>query len=110
MKMKRELFLIEAFAHNYKLQESSLSNHGEVKIANHFLPKLEYNSPAFNTIPLLVQLTFLECGGMILGCSISQASLNLKADIASTEVPNPTRVEACRLSHGNVPRSRRHHH
>ncbi|XP_060195033.1 tabersonine-19-hydroxy-O-acetyltransferase-like [Lycium barbarum] len=62
---------IEAFAHNYNLQDILSNSDQTIKIANHFLPKLEDNSPASTTIVLLVQLTFLECGGMILGCSSS---------------------------------------
>ncbi|XP_060195040.1 stemmadenine O-acetyltransferase-like [Lycium barbarum] len=60
------VLFIEAFARNYNLQEILLCIN--TSILGQFVPQMD--SPLKNHL-LIVQVTFFECGGMILGCWVS---------------------------------------
>ncbi|KAK4736650.1 hypothetical protein R3W88_000347 [Solanum pinnatisectum] len=62
------VLFIEAFAHNYNLQEDILLSGIKTNTCGHFLPTLD---SLLQTHLLIVQVTFFACGGMILGCWVS---------------------------------------
>nr|UUR57724.1 ASAT4 [Nicotiana acuminata] len=58
---------IEAFVHNQRLEDILMSNPHEKALTKSFLP-LTFESFS-STVLLLVQVTFFECGGMVIGIS-----------------------------------------
>ncbi|KAL3347445.1 hypothetical protein AABB24_021225 [Solanum stoloniferum] len=62
------VLFIEAFAHNYNLQEDILLSGIKTNTCGHFLPTLD---SLLQTHLVIVQVTFFACGGMILGCWVS---------------------------------------
>nr|AFW03968.1 alcohol acyltransferase [Physalis peruviana] len=60
------VLFVEAFAHNCNLQEDILLSGNKTRVQ--FVPTLD---SLLQTHLLIVQVTFFECGGMILGCWVS---------------------------------------
>ncbi|XP_059281498.1 stemmadenine O-acetyltransferase-like [Lycium ferocissimum] len=61
------VLFIEAFTHNYNLQEILLSG-SKTNTLEQFVPPMD---SLLKTHLLVVQVTVFECGGMILGCLVS---------------------------------------
>ncbi|CAN4087511.1 unnamed protein product [Withania somnifera] len=62
------VLFVEAFAHNYDLQEDILLSGLKTNQWGQFVPTLD---SLLKTHLLIVQVTFFECGGMIIGCWVS---------------------------------------